>query len=98
MIRISFSNTRKLEITECEWKDIQVAIRTEQHSYGCFDGAEIITLAAQPLPAYSQASELDADEYDAELRQQSKVKPCPACGKDPFKNPMCEPEASDERE
>lgn len=45
---------------------------------------------------YSQASELDADEHDAEFRRESNIKPCPACGKDPFQNPICEQAGADQ--
>ena len=57
MVKISFSNTRSLVITECEWKDLQIAILSAAGSdvgrvgcycynvepYGCFDGAIEIT-------------------------------------------------------
>jgi len=41
MVRLGFSNTRHIDITPCEWKDLQTAIRTEQHQYGCFDGVMV---------------------------------------------------------
>lgn len=40
MIRLSFSNTRRIDITDCEWKDLQTAIKAGSESYGCFDGAQ----------------------------------------------------------
>lgn len=35
---LSFSNTRTVELTDCEWKDLQTAIKGGADWYGCFDG------------------------------------------------------------
>lgn len=51
MIELSFSNIRKIQITECEYKDLQIALGKQfvinrsnptcdvVESYGCFDGS-----------------------------------------------------------
>lgn len=51
MIRLSFSNIRRIDITDCEWKDLQLAIRGGKYQYGCFDSASFTeTEATKPEP------------------------------------------------
>lgn len=50
MVTIKFSNVRSLIITDCEWKDLCLALGKGYPSYGCFDGARCSTCGAPLNP------------------------------------------------